>query len=151
MALSAQCGTGENRAGAAAGIAVIFVFSASYAVFFNSTAFVLAAEVLPQHLRSYGMGLSLACQGCFGIWISQVTPIAFATIQWRFYSVFIVCMVVGATIVAFTVPETRNLSLEEIACQFGDKVAAGKMEDIMNSSERKTTPGEESTKSHGAE
>lgn len=63
MALSVEYSDGTSKAGARAGIAFIFLFSASYALIFNSTTQVMSAEILPQHLRSYGMGVAFACQG----------------------------------------------------------------------------------------
>lgn len=130
MALSAEYGNGENLAGAGAGIAFIFIFSASYALFFNSTAYVVSAEVLPQHLRSYGMGVAFACQGISSLWLGQITPIAFAAIKWKFYPVFIALMVLSGVAIWFGIPETYNMTLEEISHQFGDKLVAGRMEDI---------------------
>jgi hypothetical protein len=56
MGLSAEYGDGHNVTGAGAGIAFMLIFTSLYALFFDSTAYVLSAEVLPQHLRSYGMG-----------------------------------------------------------------------------------------------
>lgn len=136
MALSAKYGHGGNLAGASAGIAFIFIFSASYALFFNSTTYIVAAEVLPQHLRSYGMGVAFACQGISSLWLGQITPIAFAAITWRFYAVFIGFMMLSAVVIQFWMPETYNMTLEEVAERFGDKVVAGKMEDIMMGAEK---------------
>jgi hypothetical protein len=121
---------GENLAGAGAGIAFIFIFSASYALFFNSTAYVVSADVLPQHLRSYGMGVAFACQGISSLWLGQIAPIAFAAIKWKFYPVFIALMVLSGVAIWFGIPETYNMTLEEISHQFGDKLVAGRMEDI---------------------
>ena len=87
MALSKYYGDGQNIAGSSAGVAFVFLFSGLNALFFNSTTFTIAAEILPTHLRSYGMGFALACKGATSIWLSQVTPIAFAAIKWKFYSV----------------------------------------------------------------
>lgn len=87
----------------------------------------MSAEIIPQHLRSYGMGIAFACQGISSLWLGQVTPIAFAAIQWRYYSVFITAMVISAGIIAWGMPETVGLSLEEVAGCFGEVVVEGKM------------------------
>jgi len=136
MALSAEYGNGGNLAGASAGIAFIFIFSASYALFFNSTTYIVSAEVLPQHLRSYGMGVAFASQGVTSLWLGQITPIAFAAITWSFYAVFIGFMLVSAAVIRFGMPETYNMTLEEVAERFGDKVVAGNLQDIMIQSEK---------------
>jgi hypothetical protein len=143
MALSAVYGDGHSKAGAGAGIAFIFIFSASYALFFNSTTYVIAAEILPQHLRSYGMGVAFACQGISSLWLNQVTPVAFAAIHWKFYAVFISLMTVSAGVIWWGLPETYNITLEEIAVQFGGELKAGRMEDIMISSGKEKRAQEE--------
>lgn len=51
---------------------------------------------------------------------TQVSPIAFAHIHWRFYIVFIVCCFVSGTVVLFTFPDTLGKPLEEVAALFGD-------------------------------
>lgn len=138
MAMSKFYANGNNIAGSSAGVAFIFLFSGLNAVFFNSTTFTIAAEILPTHLRSYGMGFALACKGATSIWISQVTPIAFAAIHWRFYAVFIGTLMFGAFFCFFLLPETNQLSLEEIAFAFGDKQATAKLGEILESvTERK--------------
>jgi hypothetical protein len=119
MALSKFYGKGQNIAGSSAGVAFIFLFSGLNALFFNSTTFVIAAEVLPTHLRGPGMGFALACKGATSLWLSQVTPVAFAAIAWKFYAVFI-----------FTL-ETNQLTLEEIGAAFGDKKATKDLNEVI--------------------
>jgi len=51
---------------------------------------------------------------------TQVAPVAFENIGWKFYMVFISCAVVGAVIMFFTFPDTLNKPLEEVAAMFGD-------------------------------
>lgn len=121
MALSAIYGSGDNPAGSRAGIAFIFLFSALYAVFFNSTLYTIAAETFPQHLRGYGTSIAALCQGVTAIWLGQVTPFAFAAIHWRYYAVFIACLVVLAGLYATCMTETNQLTLESIAGVFGDE------------------------------
>ena len=120
MALSKFYGNGENASGARAGIAFIFLFSALYAVFFNSTLYTIAAETFPLHLRGYGTSMAAFCQGVSSIWLGQVTPYAFNAIHWRYYAVFISSLVALSALYAFCLTETNQLTLESIAGQFGD-------------------------------
>lgn len=53
------------------------------------------------------------------MWL-QVAPIAFASIGWKFYMVFICCAVAAAIVMFFTFPDTLNRPLEEVAALFGD-------------------------------
>ncbi len=121
MALSRFYGDGKNPNGARAGVAFIFLYSGLYAVFFNSTLYTIAAETFPQHLRGYGTSIAALCQGVTGIWLGQVTPFAFDAIHWRYYAVFISCLVVLAAFYAVFLTETNQFTLESIAGRFGDE------------------------------
>lgn len=129
MALSKFYGDGLNKAGSAAGVAFIFLYSALYAVFFNSTLYTIASEIMPTHLRAQGMGVTQFFLNVTGIWLGQVSPAAFAAITWRYYAVFIAVMVVAAVIVFFFVPETNQLSLEDIAVVYGEAVPGGMLKE----------------------
>jgi len=120
MALSKFYGNGQNQNGARAGIAFIFLYSGLYAVFFNSTLYTIAAESFPQHLRGYGTSIAALCQNVTAIWLGQVTPIAFTAISWRYYAVFISCLVALSAFYFVFLTETNQLTLESIAGQFGD-------------------------------
>ncbi|KAF7546566.1 hypothetical protein G7046_g9264 [Stylonectria norvegica] len=113
-ALSAKYGDGHNENGARAGIAFIFLFSALYAVFFNSTLFTIAAEMFPLHLRGYGVGISVMCQGISAIWLGQVTPYAFNAITWKYYFVFMGCLILLGVFYAIFLEETNQVPLEQV-------------------------------------
>lgn len=136
MALSKSYGNGQNIAGSSAGVAFIFLFSGLNALFFNSTTFIIAAEVLPTHLRGYGMGFALACKGATSLWLSQITPIAFAAIAWRFYAVFIFTLIIAAVFCAWFLPETNRLTLEEVGAAFGDKKATKDLEGVIGEAQQ---------------
>jgi MFS family permease len=121
-ALSKEYGNGQNVNGARAGIAFIFLFSGLYAVFFNSTLFTIAAEMFPLHLRGYGTGFAALCQGISGIWMGQVTPYAFEAITWKYYFVFIGCLLALGALYAFCLVETNQVPLEQIGAKFGDRM-----------------------------
>lgn len=82
------------------------------------------------------MGIAFACQGISSLWLGQVTPIAFAAIQWRYYSIFIAAMVVSAVVIRWGMPETVGLSLEEVAGCFGEVVVEERMVNIVKQEER---------------
>lgn len=52
---------------------------------------------------------------------TQVSPVAFQNIGWKYYLVPICCCVVGATVMLLFYPDTLNKSLEEVALIFGDE------------------------------
>ncbi|KAF7557625.1 hypothetical protein G7Z17_g588 [Cylindrodendrum hubeiense] len=125
MALSAQFGSADsgNPAGARGAIAMIFLYSASYAIFFNAMIWVVPSELFPFFLRSKGLAFAVFCKATVGIVLSQITPIALENVGWRYYSLFIATNMTAAIIYFFFLPETSGKSLEEIAELFGDVVA----------------------------
>lgn len=116
-------GDGSNAAGASAGVAFIFLYSGCYALFFNSTVWVIAAEIFPQHLRGNGNSIAVFSMSVTNIWLSQVTPHAFEALAWRFYFVFIALNLFAVFVYWMWLPETNQLTLEEIAGAFGDDIA----------------------------
>lgn len=121
MAMSAEFASGaENKAAARATIGFIYMYSAFFAIFFNSTMWVLPSELMPVFLRAKGMGVSTFTLGVSSIVVSQVTPAALDSIGWKFYGLFIAISVLSIPIYAFLLPETKGKSLEQIGELFGD-------------------------------
>lgn len=110
MALSAVYGdaSGGDLSGARAAIAMIFLYSCAYAVFFNAMVWVVPSELFPFFLRSTGLGLAVFSKSVAAIVLSQITPTAF----------------VAAFIYFFFLPETGGKTLEQIAELFGDPPSA---------------------------
>ncbi|QKD56722.2 general substrate transporter [Fusarium oxysporum Fo47] len=108
MALSAQFGSvdNENQAGARAAIASIFVYSLSYAIFFNAMIWVVPSELFPFFLRTKGLAFAVASKSVVAIVLSQVTPLAIANVSWRYYSLFIASNLATAVFYFFFLPET---------------------------------------------
>lgn len=141
--MSRYFGDGSNLAGAAAGVAFVFIYSACYAIFFNSTVWVLVAEIFPQHLRGNGNSLAVFSMSVTNIWLSQVTPTAFSAISWKFYFVFIALNLFAAFVYWMWLPETNQLTLEEIAGAFGDEaVEVEKLREMSLHVENKKTVSE---------
>ncbi|KAJ3540956.1 hypothetical protein NM208_g4816 [Fusarium decemcellulare] len=132
MALSARYGDGSagSEDGARAAIAFIFIFSAVFAIFFNSMIWVVPSELFPMFLRSKGLAFAVFSKSVTAIVLSQVTPIALADVGWRFYALFISTNVAAGVLYFFFLPETGGKSLEEIAELFGDALATGHIDEI---------------------
>ncbi|KAK5360459.1 hypothetical protein LTR11_010287 [Exophiala xenobiotica] len=113
-----------NRAGNQAAVAMLFLHGAFYAFSLDGTSYVYMTEIFPTHLRSKGISISIA-----GLYIAPLilltsAPTAFAHIGWKYYIVFVVCIVLTLVFIILVCPETRGMPLEEIAALFGDKVVA---------------------------
>ncbi|CAG9949266.1 unnamed protein product [Clonostachys rosea f. rosea IK726] len=125
MALSAQYGSkdSQNENGARGAIAMIFLYSALYAVFFNAMVWVVPSELFPFFLRSKGLAFAVFTKSVIAIALSQITPIAIKNVSWRYYSLYIATNLTAGLIYFFFLPETSGKSLEEIAELFGDTLA----------------------------
>ncbi|KEY73519.1 hypothetical protein S7711_03684 [Stachybotrys chartarum IBT 7711] len=125
MALSAEFGSADsgNPAGARGAIAMIFLYSACYAIFFNAMIWVVPSELFPFFLRSKGLAFAVFSKSVIAIVLSQITPVAIAEVSWRYYSLFIATNLSAAVFYYFFLPETSGKSLEEIAELFGDALA----------------------------
>ncbi|KAI0970198.1 general substrate transporter [Xylaria arbuscula] len=120
-ALSYFYADGVNPAGSRAAVALIFLFAFAYSFYFNSIGWVLVAEIFPLALRGVGVGFSVFTQSITAIWLSYAASIAFDVVSWRFYFVFIATNLFAGTIYLLYLPETRFLTLEEVATKFGDE------------------------------
>ncbi|KAL4916144.1 putative hexose carrier protein [Aspergillus aurantiobrunneus] len=134
MALSAVYGQEDNGnvSGARAAIAMIFLYSCGYAVFFNATIWVVPSELFPFFLRSTGMGLGVFSKSVAAIVLSQITPTAMENVGWRYYALFIATNLAAAFVYFFLLPETGGKTLEEIAELFGDSVARDPAKKVDN-------------------
>lgn len=120
--LSEMVDRAANPAGSLAGVAFIFLFAFAYSFFFNSVNWVIVAEIFPLKLRGVGVGFAVFTQSITAIWLSFAASLAFDNIGWKFYFIFIACNVFAGTMYFFFLPETRFLTLEEVAAQFNDEV-----------------------------
>ncbi|OJJ50482.1 hypothetical protein ASPZODRAFT_126362 [Penicilliopsis zonata CBS 506.65] len=112
----------SNRVGKGFAILGIYLFVVAYYGMLNSTTWLYGAEVLPISLRSKVMGLAAASHFVVNVAVTEAGPSAFAHIQENYYYVFVVCTAFFLVIAYFYFPETRNMTLEEIAAAFGDRV-----------------------------
>lgn len=120
--LSKMVDDASNTAASRAGVAFIFLFSFAYSFYFNSINWVIVAEIFPLNLRGVGVGFSVFTQSITAIWLSYAASFAFELIAWKFYFVFIACNIFAGTVYFYFLPETRFLTLEEVAAKFGDEV-----------------------------
>ncbi|KAI9743682.1 MAG: hypothetical protein M1818_002998 [Claussenomyces sp. TS43310] len=110
----------DNKSGLAAGVAFLYLYIFLYGIFLDGPGYFYVSEIFPTHLRAKGATICVAAYSLINIMWTQVSPIAFASIGWKFYMVFIACCVVAAVIMYFTFPNTLNMPLEEVAALFGD-------------------------------
>ncbi|KFZ20389.1 hypothetical protein V502_03205 [Pseudogymnoascus sp. VKM F-4520 (FW-2644)] len=122
-ALFATYGGSDNKFGNGLAIAFMFLYLACFAVCVDTNSFVYCVEIFPTNARA--VGFSTAICGWLGsnLVYTQVAATAFNTIKWKYLLVFICISATTMPFWWFCLPETKGLSLEEIAALFGDEVA----------------------------
>ena len=123
------------------GVAAFYMFNVCYNIGVNLGGNVFYAEVFPNHIRHMGVSLTNAVLALADLIYLEVTPIAFASVGYKFFlvstlqplwspasmlltagihQVFICISFVGFCILLIILPETKGLALEEIGQLFGD-------------------------------
>lgn len=89
----------------------------------DASSYVYSSEIFPTSIRAQGAGFSVSGLFAFSLIYTMCAPVAFNSIGWKYYLIFIIVPLFGAAIMALFYPETKGLALEEIAAKFGDEVA----------------------------
>ncbi|KAJ5779536.1 hypothetical protein N7457_007256 [Penicillium paradoxum] len=107
-----------------AGIAVVpmlFLFCSAYDMAYMPLFIAYPAEILPFQLRAKGLAITLTTDSMACFFNQYINPVAFAAIQWRYFIVYLGCLVIFMVTIWFLFPETKGLSLEEVALIFEKK------------------------------
>lgn len=101
---------------AAAGASIIFYFIALFCfpVGLFLVPFMYAAELAPLRTRAKVTAMSAASNWLFSFVLAEVSPVGFATIQWRYYVVYACISAFGLAVFYLFCPETKGRTLEEI-------------------------------------
>jgi hypothetical protein len=65
---------------------------------------------------------------------ARISPIAFASVDWKYYPLFICTNAVSAMVVFMIFPETNEKSLKEISTIFSGQVVTADLNDIQEKS-----------------
>lgn len=110
-----------NNSAATAVVALIFLYYAFYNLMMPLQ-YMYVSEVFPFLQRSKGIAImQLANKGGSGF-NQFVNPIGLENLKWRYYLVYVVIIAVETCIIWLIYPETKGVSLEEVAVVMeGDK------------------------------
>lgn len=115
MALIAALGSQPDNPMAMRGAVVfIFIYHLIFVAGFGGVSPLYATEIAPLYLRATINGLAIGTWWMFCVVITEITPIAIGTIQWRFFIIFAGLNAVMMVVVYFLFPETSGRSLEEV-------------------------------------
>jgi MFS family permease len=105
-----------DKSSAAGPVAVVFLFMymAFFPIGFLGANFLYSSEIAPQHLRIHLSAVGTAAHWLFNFVIAEVTPVAFASIGYRYYIVYACIGFSVIPLVYFLFPETNGRSLEDM-------------------------------------
>ncbi|KAJ5793100.1 uncharacterized protein N7503_009078 [Penicillium pulvis] len=109
---------------AAAGVAVVpmlFLFFAGFDLAYSPLFIAYPAEILPFQLRAKGLAITLSTDAVACFFNQYVNPVAFSVLQWKYYFVYVGCLVLFFLLAYFLFPETKGRSLEEVSRIFDRK------------------------------
>lgn len=95
-------------------------------------AWIVIAEIWPLSNRAYGIALGASSNWMNNFIIGQVTPDMLESMRYGTYIFFGILTLGGAFFVWKFVPETKNLSLEEMDILFGSAGIAARDKEIMD-------------------
>jgi len=72
-------------------------------------------EILPYSLRAKGIALFWLTTGLAGAFNTYVNPLGIAAFGWKFYFFYVAWIAVEFVVVFWQCPETKGVSLEEVA------------------------------------
>ncbi|KAG4437575.1 hypothetical protein IFR05_006962 [Cadophora sp. M221] len=99
-------------------MALIYLFVLAYSLSWGPLVWVYMGEIFPTRLRDYGMAVCTMVVWLMNYVVSKIAPIAILNIGWKTWMIFGTANIV-ATIFSWFLPETQNLSLEEMDVLFG--------------------------------
>lgn len=109
----------EQHSLAIGAVVMIYLFGGAYHIA-SPVPLTYIMEINPFSLRAKASMLYQLSGNVIGLFNNYVNPIAMAAIEWKYYIVWDIWLVVQTTIVYFFFPETHGLGLEEVAEVFGD-------------------------------
>jgi MFS family permease len=118
----------NSHAAAVASVFFLFLHIALFAFNIDVTTYVYTSEIFPNHIRAKGMSTSIVAYFASLIIYLEVAPTAFAAIGWKFYLVFLIALFFFILPLFFYFPESKGLSLEEVARLFDDEVTTVRLD-----------------------
>lgn len=102
-------------------IAFTCLFIICFAVSLGPITFVLVSELYPIRTKSLSMGIATNCNWLTNFLVTLLTPTITAKIGYKYGYVFAVCLAFGIVFTYFLVPDTKNLTTDQIDMLFAEK------------------------------
>ncbi|KAH8431781.1 sugar porter family MFS transporter [Aspergillus melleus] len=114
----------SHKAAGWAAVAMVWLFVVHFGYSWGPCAWIIIAEIWPLSARAKGTALGASANWMNNFIVGQVTPDMLAGITYGTYIFFGLITFIGALFIAFLVPETKQLSLEEMDVIFGSEGTA---------------------------
>lgn len=101
---------------------MIYIYAVGWCFSYGGVPWIIAAEIFPLRIRGACISICVATHWIFNFMIARATPYMIADIGYGTYFLFAACITLSIPWVYFFVPETKNLSLEEMDRLFGVQV-----------------------------
>jgi len=111
---TAEYANHSEPAAAKATVAMIFIFGAVYSFGLTPLQALYPVEVLSFEMRAKGMAFSSLAVNAGGLLGQFAWPVSLANIGWKTYIVFVVWDAIQSIVFWYTMPETKNRTLEEL-------------------------------------
>ncbi|KAJ3991435.1 hypothetical protein F5050DRAFT_1189507 [Lentinula boryana] len=109
-------------------VGFVYLFTVAYGMSFGPVAWVLPSEVFPLSMRSKGVALSTASVWVNNFLVGLITPVM---LECGTFLLFTTSSFLAYVWVTYTVPETANMSLEEIDQDGMFRSSVGRAEVVM--------------------
>ena len=94
----------------------LFMFIAAHAIGQGTVIWVFISEIFPNHLRGSGQSFGSSVHWVLAAVVPSLVPVLFSTIgAGMVFLIFAIMMVLQLLFVAFMMPETKGVSLEELS------------------------------------
>ncbi|EAU37518.1 conserved hypothetical protein [Aspergillus terreus NIH2624] len=105
-------------------VSMVWLFVVHFGYSWGPCAWIIIAEIWPLSVRAKGTALGASANWMCNFIIGQVTPDMLKHIRYGTYIFFGLLTTLGALFIALLVPETKQLSLEEMDAIFGSEGTA---------------------------
>ncbi|CAK3903564.1 Sugar transporter STL1 [Lecanosticta acicola] len=102
------------------GVSLLFYFMAlaAFPIGLFLIPFMYASEIAPLRIRSQVTAMSGGFNWLFNFLVAEITPVAFDSIGYKYYLVYVCTNILSVVVFYLFVPETKNRTLEDVDAFF---------------------------------
>ncbi|PIA16928.1 general substrate transporter [Coemansia reversa NRRL 1564] len=121
----------DNRSLAIAAICMVYLVVASFAFSWGPCAWLVPSEIFPMRVRAKANSVTTATNWIANFAVTLASPVLLQAAGWKLFLALSIVMLGTAILIYLFLPETKNLSLEDIDLVFADSVWAFRSSDLV--------------------